>query len=128
MTCVRTHFHPSNNKNRVLCALAIVLCASGAACSRPSPAAERPPVDASALYSQACAKCHATDGTGGLPMAVNGPRPTDFTNAEWQRSRSDEEVVQAIRHGRGAMPPFHDVLTSPQIDALGTYVRTLRRP
>ena len=117
-----------NSSNRALCALALVLCAGGAACSRPSPAAERPPVDASALFAQACAKCHAADGTGGLPMAVNGPRPTDFTTAEWQRSRSDAEVVHAIRSGRGAMPPFQDVLTPPQIDALGAYVRTLRRP
>ena len=105
--------------------LAFVLCA-GAACSRP--AAERTPVDASALFAQACAKCHAADGTGGLPMAVNGPRPTDLTTAEWQRSRSDVEIVSAIRNGRGAMPPFQDVLSSQQVDALGAYVRTLKRP
>ena len=117
-----------NNWERALCALALVLCASGAACSRSSPAAERTAVDASALFSQACAKCHAVDGTGGLPMAVNGPRPTDLTSAEWQRSRSDAELVNAIRNGRGAMPPFQEVLSSAQIDALGAYVRTLQRP
>ena len=108
-----------------LCALALVLCA-GAACSRPT--AERTPVDAPALFAQACAKCHAADGTGGLPMAVNGPRPADLTTVEWQRSRSDAEVTSAIRDGRGAMPPFQDVLSSQQIDAVAAYVRTLKRP
>ena len=107
--------------------LAFVLCA-GAACSRSSPAAERTAVDASALFAQACAKCHAADGTGGLPMAVNGPRPADLTTVEWQRSRSDAEVISAIRNGRGAMPPFQDVLSSQQVDALAAYVRTLKRP
>ena len=61
-------------------------------------------------------------------MAVNGPRPADLTTAEWQRSRTDAEIVAALRNGRGAMPPFQDVLTPPQIEALGTYVRRLKRP
>jgi mono/diheme cytochrome c family protein len=61
-------------------------------------------------------------------MAVNGPRPIDLTAAPWQQSRSDAEIVAAIRTGRGAMPPFLDVLTAEQIDALGRYVRSLKRP
>jgi cytochrome c6 len=85
-------------------------------------------VDASALFAQACAKCHAADGTGGLPMAVNGPRPADLTTVDWQRSRTDAEVISAIRNGRGAMPPFQEVLSSQQIDAIAAYVRTLKRP
>jgi mono/diheme cytochrome c family protein len=84
-------------------------------------------IDAPALFAQACAKCHAADGTGGLPTVVNGPRPIDLTAADWQGARSDAEVVAAIRTGRGAMPPFEGVLTAEQIDALGTYVKTLKR-
>ncbi len=61
-------------------------------------------------------------------MAVNGPRPADLTTVEWQRSRTDAEVIGAIRNGRGAMPPFQDVLSSQQIDALAAYVRKLKRP
>jgi mono/diheme cytochrome c family protein len=97
-------------------------------CSRAAPAAERAKIDGSALFAQACARCHAADGTGGLPMVANGPRPIDLTAAEWQRSRSDEELIAAIRGGRGAMPPFQDVLTTEQIRALGAYVRALKRP
>jgi mono/diheme cytochrome c family protein len=60
-------------------------------------------------------------------MAANGPRPIDLTSPEWQRGRSDQELATAIRTGRGAMPPFADVLTAQQINALGSYVRTLKR-
>jgi mono/diheme cytochrome c family protein len=85
-------------------------------------------MDARALFAQACAKCHAEDGSGGLPTVPNGPRPADLRAAEWQRSRADAEIVAAIKDGRGAMPPFADVLTTDQISALASYVRTLKRP
>jgi mono/diheme cytochrome c family protein len=103
----------------------IALCTGAAACS--GPAAERATVDAKALYAQACAKCHAEDGSGGLPSVANGPRPIDLTSAEWQRTRSDDEINAAIRTGRGAMPPFADVLTPEQVGALTAHVRTLKR-
>lgn len=109
-------------------AILLVMCAGAAACSRSAPAAERAPIDASALFAQACAKCHAADGTGGLPTVVNGPRPVDLTATEWQRARTDAELLAAIRNGRGAMPPFQDVLSSEQITALASHVRSLKRP
>jgi mono/diheme cytochrome c family protein len=62
-----------------------------------------------------------------LPTVANGPRPTDLTSIEWQRSRTDDEVGAAIRTGRGAMPPFADVLTAAQIDALRAYVKSLKK-
>jgi mono/diheme cytochrome c family protein len=106
--------------------LLLVFTISLAACSRSEPAAA--PTDARALFGQACAKCHAEDGSGGLPTVANGPRPVDLTAAEWQRSRSDAELAAAIKTGRGAMPPFDGVLTTDQITALASYVRTLKRP
>ena len=105
----------------------LAICSGVAACSRSAPVPERG-ADGSALFAQACAKCHAADGRGGLPTVANGPRPVDLTDAEWQRARSDDEVIAAIRHGRGAMPPFADLLTAEQINALAAHVRTLKRP
>jgi mono/diheme cytochrome c family protein len=99
-----------------------------AACSRDGRSPEQATVDGAALYAQACAKCHAADGTGGLPTVPNGPRPVDLTADEWQRSRSDAEVTAAIRNGRGAMPPFENVLTDEQITGLTAHVRKLKRP
>jgi mono/diheme cytochrome c family protein len=107
--------------------LLLIFITGTVACSRSTPGAERGTGDARALFAQACAKCHAEDGTGGLPAAANGPRPVDLTSADWQRSRSDEEIAGAIKNGYGAMPPFADVLTTDQISALASYVRTLER-
>ena len=108
-------------------AVALVICTGLGACSRSAPAAERAPVDAPGLFAQACARCHGADGSGGLPTVANGPRPADLTAADWQRTRSDADLTAAIRDGRGAMPPFADVLTADQITALAAYLRTLKR-
>jgi mono/diheme cytochrome c family protein len=113
---------------RVVRGIALAACAGAVACAGSAPGAERVPIDAPALFAQACAKCHAADGSGGLPTAANGPRPADLRAADWQATRSDAEVVAAIRSGRGAMPPFADVLTADQINHLAAYVRSLKRP
>ena len=97
------------------------------ACAGDAPAQSRGAgANPSQLYDRACARCHAADGSGGLPMAQGGgPRPIDFRDRDWQRSRSDVELTAAIRDGRGAMPPFNDVLTESEIAALAAYVRAL---
>lgn len=105
-----------------LCGLAVALqaCAREAAGSR-GPAA----VSGAQVFEQACAKCHGADGSGGLPTVANGPKPIDLRSADWQRSRTDAEIGAAIRDGRGAMPPFADVLSPDQIGALTAHVRHL---
>jgi cytochrome c6 len=113
---------------RLVSAAALIAGAAVAACGGSAPAAKSNTVDAKALFAQACAKCHAEDGSGGLPTAANGPRPADLRSAEWQASRIDAELMAAIRTGRGAMPPFEDVLSADQIAALGAYVRSLKQP
>ena len=118
----------SGRASRVIRTLTLLACTGVVGCSRSVSSTESAAVDGSALFAQACAKCHGADGRGGLAMAANGPRPIDLTSQEWHRARSDQEIVVAIRSGRGAMPPFGDVLTPEQIDALGAYVRRLKRP
>ena len=114
--------------SRLACAAVLVVNTGVASCSSGARSAEQGPIDAAALFAQACAKCHAGDGTGGLPTVANGPRPVDLTADEWQRSRSNADVTAAIRNGRGAMPPFADVLTGEQITALTAHVRKLKLP
>ena len=109
-------------------AVLLLACPGLVACSSPAPAGDRVPVEGSALFAQACAKCHGSDGQGGLPTVADGPRPVDLTDAAWQRTRSDAELIATIRDGRGAMPPFADVLSDVQIHALAAHVRALARP
>ena len=60
-------------------------------------------------------------------MVADGPKPIDLRNPEWQESRTDEEIARAIRDGRGAMPPFVDVLSPDQIRAVTAQVRRLAK-
>lgn len=107
-----------------MCVLAVAgACAWQAPAAQSAPAATGPQ-----LFERACAKCHAPDGSGGLPTVPNGPRPIDLRNPEWQKSRADAEIVATIRDGRGAMPPFADVLSGDEIAALAAHVRRLAAP
>lgn len=104
----------------------VLTIAAAAGCARSSRASDGAPGDdTQALFDRACAKCHGADGSGGLPTVANGPKPIDLRDAAWQQSRSDEEVARAIREGRGAMPPFGDVLTADQVSQLARHVRQL---
>ena len=60
-------------------------------------------------------------------MVAGGPAPRDLGDAQWQASRSDAEVLAAIRDGRGAMPPFGDVLSSEELQAALAHVREIGR-
>jgi mono/diheme cytochrome c family protein len=106
----------------VVCTLMTVACGGSA------PAAQQKAgeTDARQLFARACGKCHSIDGTGGLPMAANGPRPINFHEPAWQASRTDAEILAAIRDGRGAMPGFAGVLTPEEIGALTAYVRRFK--
>lgn len=118
-----------NSRGRISVALyvfVVLTIAAAAGCARSSQASDGAPGDDTrALFDRACAKCHGADGSGGLPTVANGPKPIDLRDASWQQSRSDEEVVRAIREGRGAMPPFGDVLTADQMSQLARHVRQL---
>jgi mono/diheme cytochrome c family protein len=66
------------------------------------------------LFRERCATCHDASGRG--ITAVHTP---DFTDRDWQLSKPDAELEEAVRSGRpGGMPAFADTLTPPQIDQL----------
>ena len=74
--------------------------------------------DTAALYTKHCAKCHLEDGKG-----LESLKPPDFTDAKWQASHTNAQLVKDIQNGEGAMPPFKDVLTPAQINALVKHIR-----
>jgi mono/diheme cytochrome c family protein len=56
-------------------------------------------------WRQQCATCHGPIGHGDGP---NGPmvKANDLTRDEWQKSVTDEQIVQSITNGKGKMPKF----------------------
>jgi mono/diheme cytochrome c family protein len=61
---------------------------------------------ADALYNVSCAGCHGRDGHGQGAGRPPGAQLPDFASPEFQSQRSDAQLLQVIREGRGLMPPF----------------------
>jgi mono/diheme cytochrome c family protein len=73
---------------------------------------------AAALYAKHCVKCHLADGKG-----LESLSPPNFTDEKWQSANTNAALAKGIRDGQGAMPPFKDVLTPAQINALVKHIR-----
>ena len=83
-------------------------------------------IDAKAEYAGKCAMCHGATGAGDGPAgAAFNPPPPDFTDAEYQKSRTDEELTASIADGKGTMPPFKGQLSDDAIAAVVAYIREL---
>lgn len=75
-----------------------------------------------AVYTQYCAACHQTDGSG-----MNGMLAANFKDDPARLARSDEELLKSIREGFkgkvGQMPPWGSTLTEQQMRDVLAYVR-----
>ncbi len=80
-------------------------------------------MNASDTYQKACARCHGPSGRGGAASA-EGPAPQDFTDLAWQQSRSDVQIAETVRSGKGPMPSFDSVLSPEEVEAVTGVVRS----
>lgn len=86
--------------------------------------------DGATVYARNCASCHGADATGkgDTSAAVEVP---DFTDPAYNASRPVEAMTNIIKKGgtaeglSGAMPPWGEILTGPEIDAVIEYLRSL---
>jgi mono/diheme cytochrome c family protein len=83
---------------------------------------------AEALYSVSCTSCHGRDGRGQGAGRPPGAQLPDFTSAEFQKQRSDTELLQVIRDGRGMMPAFGKQVNEQGLSALVTRIRRFASP
>lgn len=87
-----------------------------------------------ALYSGKgfCAACHGQDGKGLASdvdrTTLKGPLPRDFTDKQWQRTRTDGELLWILKNGSPGtdMAPFIPlVLTEEEAWHVLSYIRAL---
>lgn len=81
--------------------------------------------DGKTLYLSTCAPCHAPDGSGDFARAKL-PELGDLRDPAVHRRRDDAEMKTLIRRGHGTLPP-NDALSDEQVDAIVSFVRTLKR-
>lgn len=127
----------------VFAALALVACSK----KEPAPAEQAQPVqtappaapvqvdpavEARQLFASRCSVCHGNDGTGNGPgAAALTPKPRNYTDAEWQKTVTDEQIRNTILLGgpamgkSPAMPANPDLKAKPAVlDALVKHVRS----
>lgn len=76
------------------------------------------------IYKQNCLLCHGEKGDGQGPMAQGlTPKPADFTDKEHMAKDTDEELIEAIKMGKGPMPPFGGTLSDQEIKDVLQYIR-----
>jgi mono/diheme cytochrome c family protein len=80
-------------------------------------------VEVKHLFDSVCARCHGSDGRGGVPSAEGQPAPRNFRDPSFHSSRTDADLTKAIREGKGPMPPFAALLDDTQTALLVAYIR-----
>ncbi|MEI7645821.1 MAG: cytochrome c [Chloroflexales bacterium] len=78
--------------------------------------------DAAVTYVEYCTTCHGAAGSGGIGPAIN--------SQQFLSRKNDAAITQTIIAGGtrpgSAMPAFGDRLTSVEINAIVTYIRSLQ--
>ena len=91
------------------------------------PKAPPPPpakAEAKALFGSLCSTCHGAGGRGdGAAAAGLNPKPRDYSDKEWQKSVTDEQIATVILKGGAAigksptMPPAPQLESKPEVVA-----------
>jgi len=80
------------------------------------------------LYQKYCRFCHGATGRGDSPMAPKDMKPSNLTDATWDRGSSDGEIFVVIQEGAGPdfkMKGLKGKLSEQDTWNLVNYVRSL---
>jgi len=81
--------------------------------------------DGAPLFKQNCAPCHAMDGSANTP-AGKSTKAKDLRSPAVQK-KTDEELANQIRNGKGPMPSFKATIKEEQIHELVAFIRELAK-
>ncbi len=99
---------------------ATVVATAEPAVAKPAPPQE---INFAPLFkSNGCVFCHGEEGDGAAPGTP------DWTDPEWQDSRTDEQLLEAIANGKGdKMPKFGGTLSAEEMRGALKFVRGFRQ-
>lgn len=77
------------------------------------------------LFQSRCKMCHGADGKAATPTGKAFQVPSFQDPAVVKMS--DADLTGVITHGKNKMPAFGTRLSSPQVESLVAYIRTLQK-
>jgi mono/diheme cytochrome c family protein len=78
------------------------------------------------VFAQKCALCHGPDGRGDGPgSAALNPKPRNFHDQAYMKTRTDAELLEVIRNGKGVMPKWGGLMSEAEMKAVLAHVREL---
>jgi mono/diheme cytochrome c family protein len=81
------------------------------------------------VYTARCVLCHGPNGKGDGPGAASlNPKPRNHTDGAYMNARTNEQLLEVIRGGKGAMPAWGNILSDAEIHAVLRHVRSLAQP
>ena len=69
------------------------------------------------VYTTFCVSCHGEDGRGHVEGAA------DFVGDRRRMRKTDEELLESIREGKGEMPRWSGILTEEEMVNVLQYIR-----
>src|SRR5712692_7042153 len=95
----------NGTKLKGLLLLAAITISSYAAAfgARATPSSAEPVADGNTSYAAKCAVCHGKDGRGTPNWRAKGQ--PDFTDAKWQKSRTDAQIADLTKSGKASTCP-----------------------
>lgn len=103
--------------------VALVLAAAFLALALPAMADAGP--DGAALFKSKCASCHGADGSGQTPVGKS-MKLKDLKSEEVQKTPA-KVLFTIIADGKGKMPAYKAKLSTAEIDALVSHIKSLKK-
>lgn len=112
---------------------AILTATAAADDAKPKPLPPQAVSQATEIFNGRCTPCHGPMGKGDGPASAGlTPKPRNFSDPEWQKAISDEQIDKIIKFGGAAvgkspmMPGNPDLTAKPEVvRALVAHVRSL---
>jgi cytochrome c oxidase cbb3-type subunit III len=80
------------------------------------------------IYRARCISCHGSSGKG---RRRRTPQVPDFTNSQWQYSKTDNDlqisILKGIGKGKDAMPKWEGLVSEQEAQGLVRYIRSFNR-
>ncbi|MEO8215547.1 MAG: cytochrome c [Acidobacteriota bacterium] len=80
--------------------------------------------DGAALFKKSCVSCHGADGAGQTTIGKK-LKMRDLRSPE-VRKQTDIELMKIIAGGKEKMPAYGQKMSTPEIQAVIAYIRTLK--